>query len=131
MPDVVADLEPGQPLPPSSLSVPVEVSIATLMAEVESHIPTTFGSPEAPIELPDQGRTNAQISLARAPFEASLDGSVARMVATVEYSLEATYDLPLLPDVNLGCGTGDDPRPRLRAALEAPITLTSVPWRSS
>lgn len=128
MPDIVADLEAGQPLPPASLSVPVEVSIATLMAEVEAHIPTRFGSPEAPIELPDQGRTNARISLTRAPFEASLNGPVARMVATVEYSLEATYDLPLLPDVNLGCGTGDDPRPRLRAALEAPITLTSE-WR--
>jgi hypothetical protein len=122
-PEVVADLDPSDPLPPSSLSVPVEVSIATLLAEVESHVPTAFGSPEAPIELPEQGRTHASISLARAPFQASLNGSIARMVATVEYSLEATYDLPLLPDVNLGCGTGDGPRPRLTAVLEAPITL--------
>jgi hypothetical protein len=125
MPDIVADVEPGQSLPPASLSVPVEVSIATLMAEVEAHIPRDFGTPDAPIELPDQGRTNAQIALTRAPFEASMNGSVARMAATVEYSLEATYDLPLLPDVNLGCGTDGGPRPRLRAVLEAPITLTS------
>ena len=127
-PGIEPDLDRAQPLPPSSLSVPVEVSIATLLAEVEAHVPRTFGSPEAPIQLPDEGRTNARISLARAPFEASLNGAVARMEATVEYSLDATYDLPLLPDVNLGCGTGDGPRPRLRAALEAPITLTSE-WR--
>jgi hypothetical protein len=124
-PEVVADLDPADPLQPSSLTVPVEVSIATLLAEVESHVPTSFGSPEAPIELPEQGRTHARISLARAPFEAALNGPIARMAATVEYSLEATYDLPLLPDVNLGCGTDGGPRPRLTAVLEAPITLTS------
>ena len=128
-PQLGPDAPPGSDLAAASLSVPVRVSIATLLREVENHVPRTWGSPDEPIEVPERGRTNAAISLRRSPFRAELNGSIARLSATVEYTLEATYDLPLMPDLNLGCGTGEDePRPRLAVVLEAPITLTSD-WR--
>jgi len=128
-PQLGPDAPPGSDLAAASLSVPVRVSIATLLREVENQVPRTWGSPDEPIEVPERGRTNAAISLRRSPFRAELNGSIARLSATVEYTLEATYDLPLMPDLNLGCGTGEDePRPRLAVVLEAPITLTSD-WR--
>ena len=128
-PELEPDAPAGVDLPAASLSVPVQVSIATLLREVENHVPRTWGSPEEPIEVPERGRTNAAISLRRSPFQAELNGSIARLSATVEYTLEATYDLPLMPDLNLGCGTNEDePRPRLAVVLEAPITLTAD-WR--
>jgi hypothetical protein len=109
---------------PSLLSVPVRISIRTLLDEVESAVPVEWGSPEEPIQVPEHGRTDAAVALARAPFDAVLSDSTARLSTIVEYSLEATYDLPLLPDLNLGCGTGDGPRPRLSVSISSPITLT-------
>jgi hypothetical protein len=99
-PPVVADQREAYDMAPSLLSVPVRISIRTLLDEVESAVPTEWGSPEA-----------------------VLTDSTAQLSTTVEYSLEATYDLPLLPDLNLGCGTGDGPKPRLAVSISSPIAL--------
>lgn len=125
-PAVVADLPLEDVLEASSLSVPVRVDLRTLVAEVEEEVPTEWGTEEQPVEVGDHGRTDARLRLTRSPFRAELDGSSATLSTTVSYRIEATYDLPLLPDLNLGCGNGgDDPPPRLDVTLAAPISLTA------
>jgi hypothetical protein len=130
-PPVVADLPLEDVLEASSLSVPVRVDLRTLVDEVEEEVPTEWGSVEQPVEVENHGRTDALLSLTRSPFRAELDGAAATLATTVAYRIEATYDLPLLPDLNLGCGDDpDEPRPRLDITLAAPISLTSD-WRLS
>ena len=128
-PAIVADLLLDDVLEASTLSVPVRVDLRTLVAEVEEEVPTEWGTEEQPVEVEEHGRTDALLRLTRSPFSAELDGASATLSTTVTYHIEATYDLPLLPDLNLGCGDGaDEPPPRLDITLTAPISLTSD-WR--
>lgn len=127
-PPTVADESRRVPLDPSFLSVPVVIRLGTLLGEVEEAVPRRWGSPEEPIEVPGHGRTDAAVTLERAPFQAELIDSTAILSTTVAYTLDATYDLPLLPDLNLACGTDGDARPRLAVALRSPIRLTRD-WR--
>jgi hypothetical protein len=125
-PETVPDPETSYELPPSSLGFPVRIELPALVNEVERHVPVEWGSLQDPIELPRRGRTTATVALRRSPFRASLTGSTARLSATVHYALQASYSLPVLPDIGMSCGTGDDGlRPRLAVTLQAPIALTS------
>lgn len=125
-PETVPDPETSYELPPSSLGFPVRIELPALVNEVERHVPVEWGSIEDPIKLPHQGRTTASVALRRSPFRASLTGSTARLSATVHYALQASYSLPVVPDIGMSCGTGDDGlRPRLAVTLQAPIALTS------
>jgi hypothetical protein len=124
-PPIVADLALEDVLAASSLSVPVRVDLRTLVAEVEEEVPTEWGTEEQPVEVEGRGRTDARLRLTRSPFRAELDGSSATLSTTVAYRIEATYDLPLLPDLNLGCGNDGEEPPRLDITLAAPISLTS------
>ncbi|MDX1648043.1 MAG: DUF4403 family protein [Longimicrobiales bacterium] len=123
--DPVEPLELGM----SSMPVPVRIDLATLLAEVEEHVPRTWGDLSTPVRLAPEGRARTAIELARSPFAASVTGDSARLSAMVSYRVQGTYDLPLLPDVNFGCATGaEDPWPRLAVALISPIGLTGA-WR--
>lgn len=127
-PEIVEDLDLEDVLGASSISVPVRVDLRTLVAEVEREVPTEWGTEEQPVEVDGHGRTDALLRLTRSPFRAELDGSSATLSTTVAYRIEATYDLPLLPDLNLGCGNDGEEPPRLDITLVAPISLTSD-WR--
>lgn len=124
-PEAAEPLELGA----SSLPVPVQIDLQTLLREVESNVPRTWGDLSRPVALGDSGRTNAALELSRSPFRASLEGSSAKLAATVSYRVRGTYHLPLLPDVNYACATEEgDEWPRLDVELQAPITLTAD-WR--
>jgi len=127
-PPTAADESGREQLAPSFLSVPVVIRLGTLLAEVEEAVPRRWGSQDEPIEVPEHGRTDASITLERTPFQAEVIDSTAVLSTTVAYTLDATYDLPLLPDLNLACGTDGDARPRLAVALRSPVRLTED-WR--
>lgn len=111
-------------LPVSSLPVPVQVDLQTLLDEVEKHVPGRWGDLSQPAPLGDSANNNAAIELVRSSFQASLEGNTATLSAIVAYRVRGTYDLPLLPDVNYACATGpDDLWPRLEVVLQAPIDL--------
>ena len=119
------DAEPLE-LPVSSLPVPVQVELATLIDEVEKHVPGRWGDLSEPAPLGDSTENTAAIELARSPFEASLEGNAATLSAIVAYRVRGTYHLPLLPDVNYACATdSEDVWPRLEVVLHAPIDLAS------
>jgi len=124
-PEVVADIERPFDLEPSSLAMPVEVEIQTLVAEIERHVPTTWEGTMDGVEDGDSDEHDVFLQLQRTAFRTSLTDSTARLSATVSYSLRTRYDLPLLPDPNITCGTDtNEPRPRLSITLAAPIDLT-------
>lgn len=119
------DAEPLE-LPVSSLPVPVQVDLGTLLDEVEKHVPGRWGDLSEPAPLGDSTENTAAIELARAPFRASLEGNSATLSAIVAYRVRGTHHLPLLPDVNYACATDpEDVWPRLEVVLHAPIDLTS------
>ncbi|NNF14842.1 MAG: DUF4403 family protein [Gemmatimonadetes bacterium] len=119
------DAEPLE-LPVSSLPVPVQVDLVTLLDEVEKHVPSRWGDLSQPAALGDSTENTAAIELARSPFRASLEGNAATLSAIVAYRVRGTYHLPLLPDVNYACATDpEDVWPRLEVVLHAPIDLAS------
>lgn len=125
-PETLPDPETSHELPPSSLGFPVRIELQALVDEVEELVPVEWGSIQNPVSLPQDGRTSASVALRRSPFQASLTGSTARLSAVIHYALQASYSLPVLPDIGMSCGTGDyEARPRLAVTLEAPIALTS------
>lgn len=120
------DVEPPEP-PLSRLDVPITIPVATLVGLLEEAVPTRFGTLERFHEV--EGRSaSIAYDLERASFRASLGGNLARVETTLRYRVRVSYDLPLLPDVGGSCGTSDDPRPRLRVAIESPISVDSE-WR--
>lgn len=124
-PEISSEPAPPLELDASSLSLPVRIDLATLVAQVEDQVPTTWGDLDTPVSMGQDGGTRVAIELARAPFGATLNGPVAQLSTTIEYRVRGTYDLPLLPDINFACAAGaDDEWPRLDVILQAPIALT-------
>jgi hypothetical protein len=127
-PEVVDEEVEPPAIGSSTLSVPVRVELATLVEEMESAVPTAWGSLERRMEIPDNDRAAIAVELERSPFEASLVADTARVAAVIHYRLRAWYDPPVLPEVSASCGTGEEePRPRLDVELLAPLSL-SVGW---
>ena len=125
-PPISAEAAAPLALPTSSLPVPVQVELATLLDEVEKHVPGRWGDLSQPAPLGDSTENTAAIELARSPFRASLEGNTATLSAIVAYRVRGTYHLPLLPDVNYACASDpEDIWPRLEVVLNAPIDLTS------
>jgi hypothetical protein len=122
-PSLASDL-PAPPAPEaSSIAAPIRLPLRTLVDELEDAVPQSFGDLDERIRIPDRDRMSLAILLTRGPFRATVVGNVARLEATVSYSLRAWYDPPVLPEISASCGTGSGPKPRLRVAIEAPITV--------
>lgn len=117
------------PLPPSLLSVPVQLDLAPLVAAMEDGVPTTWGDLDTRIDVADNDRLDVAFDLARSPLRATFEDSVARVATTISYRARAWYDPPVLPTVSVSCGTGDDEvPPRLDVALEGTLSLDRE-WR--
>jgi hypothetical protein len=122
-PDVEPDL-PAPALPEaSSIAAPVRIPLGTLVEQLERAVPTRFGDLDERIRIPERERTSFSFELRRQPFEVSLVDSVATLEATVTYAIRAWYDPPVLPEVSASCGTGNNPGPRLRVVIRAPIKV--------
>jgi hypothetical protein len=117
------------PLPPSLLSVPVDLDLAPMIAALESAVPEEWGDLEERLAVASNDRLEVAFALSRAPFQASFEDSLARVATTISYRARAWYDPPVLPTVSASCGTGDgEAPPRLDVALTAPLTLDRE-WR--
>ena len=127
-PERVDDIEYIDAQPFSVIHAPVRVAVEPLLAQMESHVPSEWV--EEGVEF-DSGGVVASMAFSRTPFEMSVHGDTAVLSATVAYALRATYDVPMLPDINAACGTDpDEPAPRLVVTLRAPVVVTED-WRLS
>jgi hypothetical protein len=116
-------------LPPSSISVPVDVSLQMLRDAVEEALPGSIGSLEERRTIPDNDRMSLAFEISRGPIETTFDRGRAEVGATLTYRVRAWYDPPILPAVSASCGTGEDADPpRLRVRLGSPVTLDRA-WR--
>jgi hypothetical protein len=116
-------IEPGD-LPPSYMTVPVEVSIELLRDLLDAELPTTMGSLDERIGVPDRDRLDIAYALERGPVEVHVDERGALVGTTLEYGVRAWYDPPVLPEVSASCGTDpEQPRPRLHVVLRSPLQL--------
>lgn len=127
-PELVDDIEYIDAQPFSVIHAPVRVAVEPLLAQMESHVPSEWV--EEGVEF-DSGGVVASMAFTRTPFEMAVHGDTAVLSATVAYALRATYDVPMLPDINAACGTDPEkPAPRLVVTLRAPVVLTED-WRLS
>ncbi len=116
-------------LPASSISVPVDVSLAILSEAMEGALPTSIGSLDDRTTLPDNDRMSLAYEISRGPIETWFEDGRAHVAATLGYRVRAWYDPPVLPAVGGSCGTDEDSEPpRLRVELQSPITLDRD-WR--
>lgn len=119
-----AELEaPEAPL--ASLAAPVVYDLAEVLGDLEEEVPLTFGNLDERQDHPDRGSLTFAYEAERSPFAAEMSGDTARLSATLQYRVRAWYDPPLLPEVSVSCGTGEDePRPRAVVELSSPLTLS-------
>ena len=123
-PEVTEDRIVVPELPPSTLSMPVTYDLTPIIDVLERRVPRVYGSLEDRKDVPSNRRAKAAFELRRSPFQAELDGDVARVSSIVRYRGRAWYDPPLLPEVSASCGTGDgEDSPRAVIALSARLTL--------
>lgn len=124
-PDPGAALDmPAPDLPPAFLSAPVVLDLTRILAELQEAVPETFGDLEERIDHPENDRVRVAFLARRSPFTTAMVGEEARMSATVAYQIRAWYNPPLLPEVSVSCGTGEDePMPRAILEMRSPLTL--------
>jgi hypothetical protein len=124
-PEVGSVIEaPAPDLPPAFLSAPVVLDLTRILAELEEAVPDRFGDLEERIDHPENDRVRVAFLARRSPFTTAMVGEEARMSATVSYQVRAWYNPPLLPEVSVSCGTGEDePMPRAVLEMRSPLTL--------
>lgn len=117
------------PLPPSLLSVPIQLDLGPLVTAMEAGVPVRWGDLEHRFPVPENDRLEVAFSLSRSPFGVTYRDSIAEVRTTIAYRARAWYDPPVLPTVSASCGTGEgEAPPRLEVALAAPLTLDRG-WR--
>jgi len=138
--DDLARLDPPPPAPstvqiepadlaPSTLTVPVDVSLDLLAGVLEEALPRTLGSLDERTQVADNDRVSIAYELERSPMQIGMDTAGAHVSSTLAYRVRAWYDPPVLPEVSFSCGTNEnEPRPRLAVSLRSPLALDRD-WR--
>jgi len=124
-PAVVADLvDVVYEIPPSTLGALVTYHLGAAVDSLEAAVPLAFGDIEE--RHPIAGRTRASFGYTakREPFRIRVDSTTVTLGTEIEYQGRVWYRPPLSPELSVGCGVGDAPRPRLRAALVSTFHLT-------
>lgn len=124
-PQVFADSPDVNPqIPPSIIEAVVQYRLQTAIDSLEAAIPREYGDLEQRLPVTGSKRMSYGFAVRRSPFVATLAGQSLTLSSVVEYSAHIWYRPPFGPELSAGCGTGDDPRPRVRVTLISTPQLT-------
>ncbi len=124
-PHVVADSVTAIPeFAASAIEVLVTYNLSTAVDSLEAAVPRTYGDIEQRLPIASNIRTSFAYAVSRTPFRVRVNGQTLSISADVEYQGRVWYRPPLGPELGAGCGTGDEPRPRVRATLVSTGQLT-------
>ena len=114
---------PPVSVPVSIVDAPVTYDLRTAMDSLEVAIPRTYGNMEDKLPAGKSGRVNFAFALSRSPFRVRVTGQTVTISADVEYEGRVWYRPVIGPELS-ACGTGDEPRPRVRVTLVSTGRLT-------
>jgi hypothetical protein len=124
-PRVVADLRDAHPtVPVSVIEALVTYNLGTAVDSLEAAVPRTYGDIEDRLPVGRSTRASYAYALRRSPFRVGVDGQSLSISTDVEYEGRVWYRTSVGPVLSAGCGTGDAPRPRVRATLVSTGRLT-------
>jgi hypothetical protein len=118
----VADTLP--PLPGSVVEAPVIYDLDSAIDSLEAAVPRTYGDLHERIATKKNKRVSFAFLLHRSPFRVKVDRQTISISADVEYSGHAWYRPPIGPEVEISCGTDDDPPRRATLTLQSTAALT-------
>jgi uncharacterized protein DUF4403 len=111
-------------MPRSIIEAPVTYNLDTAIDSLEAAVPKTYGDLDQKIETAKNKRVSFAFLLRRSPFRVSVNGQTVSISADIEYSGRVWYQPPFGPEVEIACGTGDDPPRRARLTLRSTGALT-------
>lgn len=111
-------------MPRSIIEAPVTYDLDTAIDSLEAAVPKTYGDLDQRIETAKNKRVSFAFLLRRSPFRVSVIGQTVSISADIEYSGRVWYRPPIGPEVEIACGTGDDPPRRARLTLQSTGALT-------
>jgi hypothetical protein len=124
-PSVVADTLDTEPAATAStIDVLVTYNLGTAVDSLEAAVPRTYGDVEHKLPIANTRHANYAYAVRRSPFHVSVSGQTLSISADVEYQGKVWYRPPIGPELSAGCGTGDEPRPRVHATLACTAELT-------
>ena len=125
-PVVVADSieAPNGPVA-SEIEVLIAYNLSTAVDSLEAAVPRTYGDIEQKLPISSNKHASFAFAVSRSPFRVQVSGQTLSISADVEYQGRVWYRPPLGPELSAGCGTGSDPRPRVRATLVSSGELDS------
>jgi hypothetical protein len=112
------------PMPVSIVEAPVTYDLDTAIDSLEAAVPKTYGDLDTRIETAKNKRVSFAFSLRRSPFRVKVKGQTVSITADVEYSGRVWYKAPLGPEVEISCGTDNDPPRRATLTIESTGELT-------
>jgi hypothetical protein len=111
-------------VPASVVDALVTYNLATAVDSLEAAVPRTYGDITRRLPVASHPRASYAYALTRSPFTVHVAGQTVSISADVEYQGRVWYRTSLGPVLSAGCGTGDAPRPRVRATLVSSARLT-------
>jgi len=121
---VVDSLEEIPKVPASTIEALVTYNLGPVVDSLEAVVPRTYGDIEHRLPIADSTRASFAYAVSRSPFRVRVTGQTLSISADVEYEGRVWYRPPIGPELSAGCGTGDAPRPRVRATLVSTGRLT-------
>jgi hypothetical protein len=115
---------PPLPAVASRFDVPLRYDFTPVLQVVERAVPVSFGSLDSVRVAGTDSSKHFAFLASRGPFEATADGGVVRMRATISYAARGYYKPPIGPTLSAGCGTEAE-RPAFTVEIKTPLTITS------
>lgn len=110
--------------PASTIDARVTYDLRTAADSLEAIVPRTYGNSEHRLPVANNANANFGFAVSRSPFRVRAEGRTISISADIEYEGRVWYRPPIGPELSAGCGTGDAPRPRVRATLVSTAWLT-------
>jgi hypothetical protein len=124
-PPVVADLPDSLPgVSVSTIDARVTYQLATAVDSLEAAVPRSYGDIEERLPYAGNTRVSFAYALQRTPFRVHVVGQTVSVATDITYEGRVWYRPPIGPELHAGCGTGNDPKPRVHATLVSTFRLT-------